>query len=127
MIGRRVSGAATCFTTATALFTLAATPAIPRHFSDIRQRLGRPDLAFLGIGAYAPRWFMKPMHMNPEEAVQAHQDLGSRQSIGMHFGTFQLSSEAIDQPKIDLEAALSQRAVSGEQFVILEEGETRIY
>ena len=45
----------------------------------------------------------------PWEAVQAHQDLESRQSIGMHFGTFQLSSEAIDQPKIDLEAALSER------------------
>ena len=98
-----------------------------RHFSEIRQRLGSPDLAFLGIGAYAPRWFMKPMHMNPEEAVQAHQDLASRQSIGMHFGTFQLSSEAIDQPKIDLETALSQNGISGEHFVILEEGETRIY
>lgn len=97
------------------------------HFSEIRHRLGRPDLAFLGIGAYAPRWFMKPMHMNPEEAVQAHQDIESRQSIGMHFGTFQLSSEAIDQPKIDLEAALLQHDVRGEQFVILEEGETRIY
>ena len=97
------------------------------HFSEIRQRLGSPDLAFLGIGAYAPRWFMKPMHMNPEEAVQAHQDLESRQSIGMHFGTFQLSSEAIDQPKIDLESALSHEGGPGEQFVILEEGETRIY
>ena len=97
------------------------------HFSEIRQRLGPPDLSFLGIGAYAPRWFMKPMHMNPEEAVQAHQDLESRQSIGMHFGTFQLSSEAIDQPKIDLEAALSQQDVPDEQFVTLAEGETRIY
>ena len=97
------------------------------HFSEIRQRLGSPDLAFLGIGAYAPRWFMKPMHMNPEEAVQAHQDLESRQSIGMHFGTFQLSSEAIDRPKIDLESALSHEGGPGEQFVILEEGETRIY
>lgn len=97
------------------------------HFSEIRQRLGPPDLAFLGIGAYAPRWFMKPMHMNPEEAVQAHQDLESRQSIGMHFGTFQLSSEAIDQPKVDLEAALSHEGLPGEQFVTLEEGKTRIY
>jgi L-ascorbate metabolism protein UlaG (beta-lactamase superfamily) len=97
------------------------------HFSEIRQRLGSPDLAFLGIGAYAPRWFMKPMHMNPVEAVQAHQDLESRQSIGMHFGTFQLSSEAIDQPKIDLEAALSKERVPGERFVTLQEGETQVY
>jgi L-ascorbate metabolism protein UlaG (beta-lactamase superfamily) len=97
------------------------------HFSEIGQRLGLPDLAFLGIGAYAPRWFMKPMHMNPEEAVQAHQDLGSRQSIGMHFGTFQLSSEAINQPKIDLKAALAGAHIPEATFVTLAEGETRIY
>jgi L-ascorbate metabolism protein UlaG (beta-lactamase superfamily) len=65
--------------------------------------------------------------MNPEEAVQAYQDLASRQSIGMHFGTFQLSSEAIDQPKIDLETALSQKGIPEDRFVTLEEGETRIY
>ncbi len=97
------------------------------HFSEIRTRLGSPELALLGIGAYAPRWFMKPMHMNPEEAVQAHRDLESRQSIGMHFGTFQLSSEAISQPQIDLKAALADAHIPEAEFVTLSEGETRVY
>ena len=97
------------------------------HFSEIRKRLGSPDLALLGIGAYEPRWFMKPMHMNPAEAVQAHLDLGSRQTIGMHFGTFQLSTEAIDQPQIDLKAALAGAHVPEAEFITLPEGETRIY
>jgi len=97
------------------------------HFSDIRARLGSPDIAMLGIGAYEPRWFMQPMHMNPAEAVRAHRDLGSRQSIGMHFGTFQLSAEAIDQPQADLARALRENGIAETEFVTLHEGETRIF
>jgi L-ascorbate metabolism protein UlaG (beta-lactamase superfamily) len=96
------------------------------HFSDIRNRLGSPDIAMLGIGAYEPRWFMKPIHMNPAEAVRAHRDLGSKQSIGMHFGTFQLTTEAFDQPRKDLTRALSEASISETEFVTLDEGETRI-
>ena len=81
----------------------------------------------LGIGAYEPRWFMQPIHMNPAEAVRAHADLGARHSIGMHFGTFQLTPEAIDQPQADLAAALSRHGISHEEFVTLQEGETRVY
>jgi L-ascorbate metabolism protein UlaG (beta-lactamase superfamily) len=97
------------------------------HFSDIRTRLGSPDIAILGIGSYEPRWFMQPIHMNPAEAVCAHRDLGSRQSIGMHFGTFQLSAEAIDQPQADLKRALLESGIPESEFVTLHEGETRIY
>jgi L-ascorbate metabolism protein UlaG (beta-lactamase superfamily) len=97
------------------------------HFSDIRTRLGAPDIALLGIGAYEPQWFMQPMHMNPAEAVRAHKDLGSKQSIGMHFGTFQLSSEAIDQPVADLKRALVEHGVHEDEFVTLHEGETRVF
>ena len=70
---------------------------------------------------------MQPIHMNPAEAVRAHADLGARHSIGMHFGTFQLTPEAIDQPQADLAAALSQHGVSHEEFVTLHKGETRVY
>jgi L-ascorbate metabolism protein UlaG (beta-lactamase superfamily) len=98
-----------------------------KHFSDIKLRLGSPDIAMLGIGSYEPRWFMKPIHMNPAEAVRAHGDLGAKHSIGMHFGTFQLTPEAIDQPQADLKAALSQSGISDREFVTLHEGETRIY
>jgi L-ascorbate metabolism protein UlaG (beta-lactamase superfamily) len=97
------------------------------HFSEIRVRLGSPDIAMLGIGSYEPRWFMNPMHMNPAEAVMAHRDLGSRHSIGMHFGTFQLSTEAIDQPQADLKRALCENDIPEGEFVTLHEGETRIY
>lgn len=97
------------------------------HFSEIKKRLGSPDIAMLGMGAYEPRWFMKSMHMNPAEAVQAHIDLGAKLSIGMHFGTFQLSSESIDQPKIDLDKALAEANISEKEFIIFNEGETRVF
>ena len=95
-----------------------------RHFTTIRERLGAPDLAFLPIGAYEPRWFMREQHMNPEDAVQAHQTLGARRSVAMHFGTFQLTDEAIDQPAIDLAAALQARQVDPAAFVVPRFGET---
>ena len=90
------------------------------HWCDIAGRLGAPDLALLPIGAYEPRWLMAPVHMNPAEAVQAHHDLGARQSIGMHFGTFQLTDEAIDAPP----RALAATGV--EDFTTLGIGETRL-
>src|SRR5687767_10428391 len=62
-------------------------------FPEVPRRLGPIDLALLPIGAYEPRWFMRAVHMNPAEAVQAHLDLGGPESIGMHFGTFQLTTE----------------------------------
>ena len=67
-------------------------------FRDIRQRLGTIDLALLPIGAYELRWFMQSVHMNPAEAVQADLDLGATESIAMHFGTFQMTAEGIDEP-----------------------------
>ena len=63
---------------------------------------------------------MAPVHMNPAEAAQAHQDLGARQSIGMHFGTFQLTDEAIDAPP----RALAATGVR--DFTTLGIGETRV-
>jgi L-ascorbate metabolism protein UlaG (beta-lactamase superfamily) len=97
------------------------------HFSDIKRKLGTPDIAMLGIGAYEPRWFMKPMHMNPAEAVKAHIDIGARQSIGMHFGTFHMSAESIDQPLTDLKTALLKEGIPESKFTTLHEGETRAF
>jgi L-ascorbate metabolism protein UlaG (beta-lactamase superfamily) len=95
------------------------------HWADIRTRLGAPDVALLPIGAYEPRWFMAPVHMNPAEAVEAHLTLGARQSVGMHFGTFQLTDEAIDAPLHALDAALG--AIRTDTFSALDFGETRVY
>jgi len=93
-------------------------------FREIRRQLGPVDLALLPIGAYEPRWFMKDIHMNPAEAVQAHLDLEASQSLGMHFGTFQLTPEAIDDPLIALDEACRSRSVRPTQFRTLEFGES---
>ena len=90
------------------------------HFSEIRKRLGAPSLSLLPIGAYEPRWFMKDMHMNPEEAVLAHLDLESQLSIGMHFGTFQLTDEGIDTPEKDLSMAIDKLKVNN--FKVIKPG-----
>jgi L-ascorbate metabolism protein UlaG (beta-lactamase superfamily) len=94
------------------------------HFREIAARLGPIDLALLPIGAYEPRWFMKDVHMNPTEAVQAHLDLEPRQSIAMHFGTFQLTPEGIDEPVRELAKALQERGVAAERFRAVEVGES---
>lgn len=89
------------------------------HFRDIKMRLGAPDVALLPIGGYEPRWFMKLHHMNPEEAVKAHQDLEAGFSFPMHFGTFQLTDEGIAEPVDDLKKALGEVR----NFRILDQGE----
>ncbi len=94
------------------------------YFTETTKRLGEMDLSLIPIGAYEPRWFMKSVHMNPEEAVQAHLDLKSKRSIGIHFGTFQLTEEKIDQPVIDLKIAMKLRSLNNEDFNTLNEGQT---
>jgi L-ascorbate metabolism protein UlaG (beta-lactamase superfamily) len=93
-------------------------------FRDVRQRLGPIDLALLPIGAYEPRWFMQTVHMNPEEAVQAHLDLEALQSVGMHFGTFQMTTEGIDEPLRALDHACRARKVPPSRFRTLGFGES---
>jgi L-ascorbate metabolism protein UlaG (beta-lactamase superfamily) len=94
------------------------------HFRAIRARFGSIDLALLPIGAYEPRWFMHVVHMNPEEAVQAHLDLEASRSIGMHFGTFQLTAEGIDDPLHALAAACRERNIASSAFRTLAFGES---
>jgi len=95
------------------------------HFAAIREKLGAPALALMPIGAYEPRWFMIPVHMNPDESVRAHLALGARRSIGMHYGTFQLTNEAIDEPLRALASARTAHGVAAEAFTTLDFGETR--
>jgi L-ascorbate metabolism protein UlaG (beta-lactamase superfamily) len=97
------------------------------HFAEIGLRFPRIDLALLPIGAYEPRWFMRQQHVNPEEAVHAHLDLRPRRSLGMHFGTFQLTDEAIDAPVAALRQARADAGVAEADFDVLGFGETRDY
>jgi L-ascorbate metabolism protein UlaG (beta-lactamase superfamily) len=73
-------------------------------FSEIGRRVGPIDAALLPIGAYDPEWFMGKQHMNPEEAVRAYKDLGARELLAMHWGTFRLTDEPLDEPPVRLEA-----------------------
>ncbi len=94
------------------------------HFLDIQRRLGSPDLALLPIGAYEPRWFMRTMHMNPAEAVQAHLELQAKRSLGMHYGTWQLTDEGIDDPTQALAVARAQAALAPDCIAAANFGQT---
>lgn len=96
------------------------------HFKKIYEDYGTLDAALIPIGAYEPRWFMKMQHMNPQDAVQSYIDLGSPLSLGVHFGTFQLTDEAIDAPEKDLARALKDAGIDGKNFIAPKNGQTII-
>jgi L-ascorbate metabolism protein UlaG (beta-lactamase superfamily) len=94
------------------------------HFELVREKVGAIDLALLPIGAYEPRWFMRDIHMNPEDAVRAHVDLRAVRSIGMHFGTFHLTAEGVDDPIVALANARRAHAIADHAFVAPQFGES---
>ncbi|MBX6421796.1 MAG: MBL fold metallo-hydrolase [Nevskia sp.] len=96
-----------------------------RDFADIAARFAPFDLALIPIGAYEPRGFMAPVHVNPEEAVRIHQELGSRLSVAMHWGTFRLTLEPMDEPPRRLAAALAAAGIPPERFIVMRHGECR--
>jgi L-ascorbate metabolism protein UlaG (beta-lactamase superfamily) len=93
------------------------------HFRDARERYGPFKLAVLPIGAYEPRWFMRDQHMNPAESVQAFMDCGAEVALAHHHGTFQLTDEAIDAPRLALADALAVAGIPAERFCVLRPGE----
>jgi L-ascorbate metabolism protein UlaG (beta-lactamase superfamily) len=94
---------------------------------DIFRSLATPhrpvDVAIIPIGAYEPRWFMQPQHVNPEEAVQIMRDCGAAKALGVHWGCFQLTDEPRDEPKQKLHAELARRAMPASAFIALEPGD----
>jgi L-ascorbate metabolism protein UlaG (beta-lactamase superfamily) len=92
-------------------------------FREVNERFGGPQLSLLPIGAYEPRWFMKAQHMNPEEAVMAHLDLGSQKSLAIHHATIQLTDEAMDAPAADLSAARTKFQMEPGTFLTPQPGE----
>lgn len=98
---------------------------IRRHFSH-RQAAGGFDIALVPVGAYEPRWFMQTQHVNPAEAVQIHRDLGAKRSLGVHWGTFQLTDESLDEPPRALAAARTAAGLGDDDFFVMAVGQTRI-
>jgi L-ascorbate metabolism protein UlaG (beta-lactamase superfamily) len=93
-------------------------------FRETRARFGAFRLALLPVGAYEPRWFMQGQHVNPAEAVRVHTLLGAGTSVGVHLRTFQLTDEGIDQPEMELAAALAAAGIDPARFRTLPIGGT---
>ncbi|VVB95002.1 Beta-lactamase superfamily domain protein [uncultured archaeon] len=95
-----------------------------KFFEQIHENFPDIKVALLPIGAFEPRWFMSPIHMDPADAVRAHQILKPGLSIGIHIKTFHLADESIDAPGEQLEKNLRENSVEPEEFIILDPGET---
>ena len=85
-------------------------------FEEISQRCGRPAVAVLPIGAYAPRWFMKTQHVDPEEAVRIADICAARHMLGVHSGTFPLTDEPYDEPAKRLQIAKARAGIPTQAF-----------
>jgi len=118
-------------------FDLAAIPVssfffLPSFFEDLGGFLNvclfacLPFFSFLcwQIGAYEPGWFLKPQHVNPEEAVLVHRDVKAKKSLGIHWGTFTLAFEHYLEPPQRLKAALQANGIPEEDFFVTRHGET---
>jgi N-acyl-phosphatidylethanolamine-hydrolysing phospholipase D len=95
-------------------------------FVEIGRRLGPFDLAALPIGAYEPRWFMRRQHADPAQALQIHRDIRARQSLGVHWGVFEMADESLDEPPQALAAARKEAGMEEKEFFVLRVGETRL-
>ena len=96
-------------------------------FKEIGARCGPFKTSIIPIGAYKPAWFMSPIHVSPEEAIKIHRDVHSETSIAMHFGTFPLADDGGDDPVTDLKQAMKTYQVGEEEFLVLKEGEARVF
>ncbi|KAI9258971.1 beta-lactamase superfamily domain-containing protein [Phascolomyces articulosus] len=93
-------------------------------FKEIGSKIGPFDLSLIPIGAYSPRWFMSTIHCSPEDAVRVHEDVKSKKSIGIHWGTFVLTDEPVNEPPQRLKKALQKRGHQDQAFDVLKLGET---
>ena len=95
-------------------------------FRDIRSRHGVPEVALIPIGAYEPRWFMANQHVAPEESVRIFDDIGAKQALGFHWGTFQLTDEARDAPKELLRTCVADAGIAPDRFTAFGPGDVHV-
>jgi len=98
----------------------------PVYFNEIGERLGPFRLALIPIGAYAPRYFMASAHIDPAQAVDIHLEVGARQSVPIHWGTFQLTIEPLREPPQLLVEEMQKRGLPPQVFRPLKIGETLV-
>ena len=113
-------------------FFFTGDTAYSKDFADIHERFksrqlegGGFDIALIAVGAYEPRWFMTSQHVNPAEAVQIHLDIAAKRSVGIHWGTFELTDESLDEPPQQLAEARRARGLADDAFFVMAVGETR--
>jgi N-acyl-phosphatidylethanolamine-hydrolysing phospholipase D len=100
-------------------------------FGEIGRQCGPFSLVLMPIGAYDPRWIMEPVHLNPEEAVRAFGELtaphpaSAPAMVAMHWGTFVLTDEPVDEPPARVRAAWGASRLSADRLWVLSPGETR--
>jgi L-ascorbate metabolism protein UlaG (beta-lactamase superfamily) len=93
-------------------------------FKDVHEQFGPIDTAIIPIGAFKPRWFMESIHVSPEQAIQIHFDVQARTSIGMHFGTFPLADDGMEEPVHELKRTRRELGLTSDDFRILAEGQS---
>jgi N-acyl-phosphatidylethanolamine-hydrolysing phospholipase D len=108
----------------------AGDTALHPAFAEIAARLGPFDLVMLPIGAYEPRWFMRRVHMNPEDAIAAYRALANGASdappcVAMHWGTFRLTDEPVDEPPARFAQRWREAGLPDRANWTLVHGETR--
>lgn len=96
-------------------------------FEEIGRKIGSMNISLIPIGAYLPRWFMSPIHVAPDQSVRIHQDVQSKHSIAMHFGTFPLADDNPQRAVADLIQAKKESGLTDEEFIIPNEGHSYIY
>jgi N-acyl-phosphatidylethanolamine-hydrolysing phospholipase D len=100
-------------------------------FAEIGRREGPFDTVLMPIGAYDPRWIMQPVHVDPEEAVQAFVELQQAHPasapvmVAMHWGTFVLTDEPLDEPPQRVRAAWASAGLADDRLWVMAPGETR--
>jgi L-ascorbate metabolism protein UlaG (beta-lactamase superfamily) len=104
-------------------FYFAGDTGYSKDFDDIGKKFGGFDLALIPIGAYAPRWFMQAQHVTPAEAVQIHRDVHAKRSIGVHWGTFELADDPLDEAPKLLAEATEKAGMPPDEFTVLRHGQ----
>lgn len=95
------------------------------HFKKIYQQYGKPQVAILPMGAYEPRWFLEQVHMNPDDMIRAHIDLGRPMTIPSHYDVFPLAEEDYGRALADLDIAMKKHGVDDDSIMPMKIGEAK--